>query len=832
MIKSNSNLPHGIKQNWTEKVCLDTELVANDGSVNVNFAVLQMFNAWLEELWQPDGNVILLPDYSEAELYEFSFKLCQSLEINCHDDSGVCDISRDSDHNNNALDNDLEDIVNEVEEDNNLNSQVDDEIDFALWCGVCLKKFDNKDALRKHKYVHQGEEKCCQLCDHVAPNQKGLNNHMRKHKPKNKKLCPICGTSVLESSIKKHIDRCKIKTTKENVVYSCDHCEFTSKVKYTFERHIIIHKPLPEKFVCNICDAQFNKDSRYQEHLRRKHTVKILPSKQHKCHLCKYESKKRSNFERHIVHVHVLQRKRLHPKLCNKCGKEFKTRKAKWRHQQKCNSLPTQKPLDVEAVIEMLNVNMSFTSIDKLLTVLRKYKVTVTPEVLKKTRHYVKNMQKFFKTERIEMEDKAGKKFNTYVSYCKHLKLFIETLIAGRNIKSPSICIASDGGQNKYVVCMTLVDEDKVEDAKTHLKATGSKRTVILLQCDGVPESEYNIRKLFGLLDLDLYNKFIQFTSDVKVTLKLCGIGSARSYFPCYCCDGAKYSDGQITSGRGLFVKGDTTRTFENLHESYEKFMKEAKGDKKRGPEFKSVTSKPISLQKQFDKKENVVKLPIEVLHVVLLGPPNDLLKRLKKLFPLKMIQFYRRYKIKPHGRGGSFHGPDIRKIMSEKVLLTLVNILDDPSVSDPVVRYLRSIKKTYKLCMARLLDKENYPRILKEFEESFLALYHHPIIAINETPKIHLIRSHLSEYFQLTGKTLRNTSGEYCETLHQALRKSEERHNLRTNEKNYGNNLHCLNISRSTLIYNFKSAGCLVDDKIMPESFESNFDVHGYAAP
>ena len=118
MIKSNSNLPHGIKQNWTEKVCLDTELVANDGSVNVNFAVLQMFNAWLEELWQPDGNVILLPDYSEAELYEFSFKLCQSLEINCHDDSGVCDISRDSDHNNNALDNDLEDIdVNEVEED-------------------------------------------------------------------------------------------------------------------------------------------------------------------------------------------------------------------------------------------------------------------------------------------------------------------------------------------------------------------------------------------------------------------------------------------------------------------------------------------------------------------------------------------------------------------------------------------------------------------------------------------------------------------------------------------------------------------------------------------
>ena len=112
---------------------------------------------------------------------------------------------------------------------------------------------------------------------------------------------------------------------------------------------------------------------------------------------------------------------------------------------------------------------------------------------------------------------------------------------------------------------------------------------------------------------------------------------------------------------------------------------------------------------------------------------------------------------------------------------------------------------------MARVLDTINYPSILKEFEASFLALYHNQQIELNHTPKVHLITDHIAEYFQKTGRTLRWTSGEYVETLHQALRMSEERHRLQTKAKNYGTKLHRLNITRSTNLYNFKSFGFLV---------------------
>ena len=100
---------------------------------------------------------------------------------------------------------------------------------------------------------------------------------------------------------------------------------------------------------------------------------------------------------------------------------------------------------------------------------------------------------------------------------------------------------------------------------------------------------------------------------------------------------------------------------------------------------------------------------------------------------------------------------------------------------------------------MTRVLDTINYPSILKEFEASFLALFHHKEIELNHTPKVHLITDHNAEYFQKTGRTFRWTSGEYMETLHQALRMSEERHRLQTKAKNNGTKLHRLNISRST---------------------------------
>ena len=76
-------------------MCLDTVLVARDGEVRVNFAVLQIFNTWLRDLWHPGETGLLL---------------------HCCCGTGVCDIKSDisiepdSDYNKNAIKDDIDEI--------------------------------------------------------------------------------------------------------------------------------------------------------------------------------------------------------------------------------------------------------------------------------------------------------------------------------------------------------------------------------------------------------------------------------------------------------------------------------------------------------------------------------------------------------------------------------------------------------------------------------------------------------------------------------------------------------------------------------------------------
>ena len=105
----------------------------------------------------------------------------------------------------------------------------------------------------------------------------------------------------------------------------------------------------------------------------------------------------------------------------------------------------TRKPLNAEAVIEMLNVYMSFNMIEKNLKVIRDYigRDMKHPNVMKKVRRYVAYMERFFATERIELEDKVGKLHSTYVSYVRSIEDLIQILITGRKVKEPALCGAS-----------------------------------------------------------------------------------------------------------------------------------------------------------------------------------------------------------------------------------------------------------------------------------------------------------------------------------------------------------------------------------------------------
>ena len=71
------------------------------------------------------------------------------------------------------------------------------------------------------------------------------------------------------------------------------------------------------------------------------------------------------------------------------------------------------------------------------------------------------------------------------------------------------------------------------------------------------------------------------------------------------------------------------------------------------------------------------------------------------------------------------------------------------------------------------------------------------------------MLKDHLADWFSGTGLTCRWTSGEYVETLHQQILKSEKKHGLRT--RTYlGTKAHLRRLGRSSSVFAIKNLGFL----------------------
>ena len=180
------------------------------------------------------------------------------------------------------------------------------------------------------------------------------------------------------------------------------------------------------------------------------------------------------------------------------------------------------------------------------------------------------------------------------------------------------------------------------------------------------------------------------------------------------------------------------------------------------------------------------------------------------------MKQFREKHSLVGQGQGGALNGKGVEKVISEKGLSDLTNMLPD-SVAEPVVKYLRSIRAVYKICVSKSLDPD-YQTVFDEFWKNFLVLKEHPDIQLSMTPKVHDIVHHIPQYFEMTATTLRNTSEAYIETLHQSLARSELRHGCKT-RSDYGSNQHVKNILYSTCVFAFNRLGFVEPEMIETSS-------------
>ena len=146
-----------------------------------------------------------------------------------------------------------------------------------------------------------------------------------------------------------------------------------------------------------------------------------------------------------------------------------------------------------------------------------------------------------------------------------------------------------------------------------------------------------------------------------------------------------------------------------------------------------------------------------------------------------------------PKGRsiGGSFTGPNLDRLLTDDALADLSGVLNEVGIGNGVeiAEYLASLRDYHKLCVTKLLPpEEEWTKVVKNFHDKFDVLQKRDILSF--TPKIHVAKSHIPEYFRLTGHSLYTADTSPTESTHSRLRKIEECHGTRT-VCNLGTDLH-----------------------------------------
>ena len=177
---------------------------------------------------------------------------------------------------------------------------------------------------------------------------------------------------------------------------------------------------------------------------------------------------------------------------------------------------------------------------------------------------------------------------------------------------------------------------------------------------------------------------------------------------------------------------------------------------------------------------------PPPVLHLVLLGGPNDLFKALRMKYFVAFSAFQRKF------------GYDLR---------TWPGVPDN--VREAVVDYLKATWKVYLVSMKKEVDGD-YEQVFRTFREKFELV--RKLLKVSHTVKIHCVSYHLAEYIKNCQTTFAWTSDEFIESIHGKLRKFQEIHSWANKKKGkFGSPRHQKRLLSTIELYNYQNLGDFV---------------------
>ena len=205
-------------------------------------------------------------------------------------------------------------------------------------------------------------------------------------------------------------------------------------------------------------------------------------------------------------------------------------------------------------------------------------------------------------------------------------------------------------------------------------------------------------------------------------------------------------------------------------------------------------------------KKEILVLLPPDLLHVGKLGPPNDVMDHMFDVDREFMEKFYREIGIneKQTMYAGHLLGPDVDRVWKEENLVRLLPFQDGQIIID----YLRALRELYSVAVRKILPPAE---VRKEVVDNYRATLRAMVVAriVTETPKCRILAMEVPRYWEITGQSLYFALTEQHESTHATLKQNELAHGTRI-KINRGMPEHLETLTRSVVNYSSKSQNLL----------------------
>ena len=223
-------------------------------------------------------------------------------------------------------------------------------------CSICKESFESLwDVAIHYHEIHALKRELlkCPTCDFTSKLRGKLRKHIHaKHETPARVACRLCHKVMTRNG---HIFHMKTKHNfagqpKEEKMYNCTHCDFTSKHKHYVNSHILkIHEKFNHKYHCEKCSQSFAFNSELKIHMKRHEPKPPKASKEVNCPECHKTFHSEQYLRMHYDHLHKESRPLDLPHegptyICDQCPKTYTNPLSLKHHVEKFHSKKKSAP--------------------------------------------------------------------------------------------------------------------------------------------------------------------------------------------------------------------------------------------------------------------------------------------------------------------------------------------------------------------------------------------------------------------------------------------------------------------------------------------------------